>query len=59
MLEQMVPDLAGEVDVDLVDMQDYKFRVGEQVDYYLKKQDRVNIMHIELVLDEMIQVKNY
>jgi len=55
----MVPDLAGEVDVDLVDMQDYKFRVGEQVDYYLKKQDRVNIMHIELVLDEMIQVKNY
>lgn len=32
--EQNVPDTSNEYDIDLSDMQDYKFKVGEYVDYY-------------------------
>lgn len=42
MLEQKVPDLSGEIDIDTIDMQDYKFRLGDQADYYVKKQDRLS-----------------
>jgi hypothetical protein len=57
MLENQVPDLANEMDVDLMEVQDYKFRIGEIVDVVMRKHDRVNPTTVETVLDEMLSVK--
>lgn len=36
-----IPDLSTEIDIDLVDLQDYKFVVGEVVEYYSRKSEKV------------------
>ena len=40
-----------------MDMQDHKFRVGEQVDLVSRKIERVSPLQVEVVLDEMISAK--
>lgn len=44
-LEQLVnnsqPDLSGEIDIDLVDMQDYKFVYGEIIEMYSRRADKL------------------
>ena len=53
-----MPDLSQEVDLDIVDMQDHKFIRGEMVDTYNKKLDKSQFFAVDIVLDEMINVKN-
>lgn len=53
-LDHSVPDLKEEYDIDTSDMQDHKFAVGEFVDQYYKKNDKVINSVVETVLDEMI-----
>jgi hypothetical protein len=57
LLKGEVPDLSAEPDMDTIDMQDYKFTVGEQVELYNRKQEKLTYMHVEQVLDEMIYCK--
>lgn len=53
-----MPDLSGEVDLDLVDYQDYKFTPGEVIEYFNKREDKRYIVQIEIALDEMLFVKH-
>ena len=53
-----MPDLSQEIDLDIIDMQDHKFTRGELVDTYIRKLDKSHSYAIEIVLDEMINVKN-
>ena len=41
LIDGTTPDLSQEPDVDLIDLQDYKFVVGEQIEIYQKKNDRL------------------
>lgn len=38
-------------------MEDYKFKVGEHFEIYYKKTDQAQDLQVEVVLDEMVQVK--
>lgn len=42
MLDNQVPDLSGEIDIDFIDLQDYKFRYGEQIDVLRRKTESVD-----------------
>ena len=55
--DQQVLDLSHDLDIDMSDLQDHKFKVGEMVDWYQKKHDRVNHFQVEIVLDEMINCR--
>lgn len=57
LIKDVLPDLADERDMDLTDLQDYKFVAGEIIEVYTRKQDKVQQVQVEQVLDEMIQVK--
>lgn len=46
-----------ELETSLFDMEDYKFRVGEQIEVYTRKTDTVQVAEVSLVLDEMLHVK--
>lgn len=52
------PDLSGEPDIDLVDLQDFKFVAGEVIEIYYKKMEKDSPVQVEQVLDELIQVKH-
>lgn len=54
LLKGNAPDLSVEIDADLIDLQDYKFVPGQQVEMYYKKFDRLTYCTVEQVLDEMI-----
>jgi hypothetical protein len=56
--EQKVRDTSQEIDVDLLDLQDYKWVVKEYVDFNYKKQDRIVNYVIDAVLDEMLNLKS-
>jgi hypothetical protein len=51
------PAEANELENWLVDMEDYKFKHGEQFELYYRKTDTVTQCQVELVLDEMVQLK--
>ncbi len=42
----------------LIDMEDYKFRKGEQFEMYQKKSDSIQIVQVEEVLDEILHLRN-
>ncbi|CDW78729.1 UNKNOWN [Stylonychia lemnae] len=52
------PDLSTEIDIDLVDLQDFKFVAGEVIEFYYKKMEKDSPVQVEQVLDELIQVKH-
>ena len=52
-----LPSGKDELELSLIDMEDHKFKVGEQFDIYNKKSDSVMQAQVEQVLDEMIQIK--
>lgn len=51
-----LPGDAAELENWLIDMEDYKFRTGEQFEVYQKKSDTIQIMQVELVLDEILHL---
>ena len=53
------PDLSKEVDMDIVDLQDYKFEKNDLVEVYTRRFDRIQYASVEQVLDELIQIKYY
>lgn len=58
MLKGNLPGDPMELENWLIDMEDYKFRSGEQFEMYQKKSDSIQIMQVELVLDEILHLKN-
>jgi len=42
LIKNEVADLSQEFDIDLIDMQDYKFIAGEQVEVYNKRLDKLS-----------------
>ena len=57
-LKGNLPADSTELENWLVDMEDYKFRNGEQFEIYQKKSDSVQIVQVEIVLDEILHLKN-
>jgi len=55
-LKGNLPGDAAELENWLIDMEDYKFRTGEQFEVYQKKSDTIQIMQVELVLDEILHL---
>lgn len=51
------PDLSQEVDMDIVDYQDYKFTRGEQIEIFYRRHERIQFATVEQVLDELIHLK--
>lgn len=43
--------------MDTFEMQDYKFKIGEQIDIYYRKSDKLRQAEVLHVLDELIQIK--
>jgi hypothetical protein len=56
MLKGNLPGDPNELENWLIDMEDYKFRMGEQFEVYQKKSDTIQIMQVELVLDEILHL---
>ena len=56
MLKGNPPGDPTELENWLIDMEDYKFRNGEQFEVYQKKSDTVQIMQVEQVLDEILHL---
>jgi hypothetical protein len=56
MLKGNIPGDQNELEHWLIDMEDYKFRNGEQFEVYQKKSDTVQIMQVEQVLDEILHL---
>lgn len=56
-LRNQIPAESSELELSLIDMEDYKFVVGETVEIYYKKTDTYQQATVEQVLDEMIQIK--
>lgn len=56
MLKGNLPGEATELENWLIDMEDYKFRTGEQFEVYQKKSDTIQLMQVELVLDEILHL---
>lgn len=58
LLEEGQPSAAREeLDLALMDFEDTKFKIGDQLEMYYKKTDAVTPVTVEEVLDEMIKVK--
>lgn len=57
LLKNQPPAEANELESWLIDMEDYKFKHGEQFELYYRKTDTVTQCQVELVLDEMVQLK--
>lgn len=55
-LKGNLPGEPNELENWLIDMEDYKFRTGEQFEVYQKKSDSIQIMQVELVLDEILHL---
>jgi len=43
LLQNKQADLSGEIDIDLVDLQDYKFIPGELFEVYNRKGDKIAV----------------
>ena len=56
MLKGNLPGDPNELENWLIDMEDYKFRMGEQFEVYQKKSDTIQLMQVELVLDEILHL---
>lgn len=46
-----------ELDQSLMDLEDYKFKVGDVLEMFNRKTDTINEMIVEEVLDELIKVR--
>ena len=58
MMDDQVPDLSSEPDLDLMVLTDHKFMVKDHIDTYHKLYDRVTPGFIDHVLNEMINIKS-
>jgi hypothetical protein len=57
LLKGVLPAESTELEYWLCDMEDYKFKHGEQFELYFRKTDTASQGQIEVVLDEMVQHK--
>lgn len=57
LLEGKLSAQVTELEVSIADMEDAKFKVGDQYELYYKKNEYASYVTVEDVLDEMIKVK--
>lgn len=59
MVNKQVTDTKNEPDLDRLDMQDFKFLIGDSVSIYDRKRDDVDQYRVITVLDEMISLESF
>lgn len=57
LLEGQLSAQQNELEISIADMEDSKFKVGEQYELYNKRTDYASSFTVDEVLDEMIKVK--
>jgi len=54
LMNKTTPDLSNEVDLDAIDMQDYKFNTNDVVTILQRKRDDGELWSVTVVTDEII-----
>ena len=58
-MNKSVPDLSSEMDLDRIELQDFKFLPGDTIVLYSRKNDAFTHWRVLQVLDEMINIQMF